>query len=399
MVLADRDFPPDIRVEKEVRALKTFGHNLVILSAGLGKRPSKEVWQGSTIVRVQKLQSPFRQTNSLIRLTLFSDLQWHQALLSVVDDYNIDLLHVHDLPMVGTALGVARRRHLPVIADLHENYPAALKYYFQLDRNWIGKVLQHLFFRQEVWQSYELRCAKQSNHILVVVEEAKERLMLEGISSRKITVIQNTEDIAHFEGIDLDETLIRQYEKDFVMLYIGGFGGRHRGLETIVEAMPQIINEIPNARLLLVGDGPIKPRLQQMVIESSLGNSVSIIDWQPFNRVPSFIAASKICLVPHQSNPHTEATSPHKLFQYMLMGKPVVVSTCKPLRRIIEETRGGLIFEAGSSESFANTVLRLRNDELRLQLGAAGKQAVWEKYNWERTSKRLISVYEQFGRN
>jgi glycosyltransferase involved in cell wall biosynthesis len=116
-------------------------------------------------------------------------------------------------------------------------------------------------------------------------------------------------------------------------------------------------------------------------------------DWRPFAEVPSYIQASQICLVPHQSNPHTEATSPHKLFQYMLLGKPVVVSNCKPLQRIVNETNSGLVFNAGDSDHLADTILKLKDNNLRKELGQAGKQAVMDKYNWGRTAQDLIRVY------
>ena len=98
--------------------------------------------------------------------------------------------------------------------------------------------------------------------------------------------------------------------------------------------------------------------------------------------MPSYIAASAVCLVPHLANPHTEATIPHKLFQYMLMGKPVVVSSCRPLRRIVEETGAGLVYASGDSADLAKTVVQLRDPNLCRQLGAAGRRAASGRYSW-----------------
>lgn len=79
----------------------------------------------------------------------------------------------------------------------------------------------------------------------------------------------------------------------------------------------------------------------------------------------------------------------------MLLKKPVVVSSCKPLKRVVEETGGGLVFQAGDASSLAETVVQLQDTQLRHNLGEAGYRAVKEKYNWSETSKILTGVYEQ----
>jgi glycosyltransferase involved in cell wall biosynthesis len=118
------------------------------------------------------------------------------------------------------------------------------------------------------------------------------------------------------------------------------------------------------------------------------------VDWQPFEKIPSFVASSDVCLVPHHSNPNTEASSPHKLFQYMLMGKPVVVSSCKSLQRVVEETGSGLSFKAGDRQALASAVVKLKDEGVRRRLGEAGRRAVLKKYNWGRTSSKLVRIYE-----
>jgi glycosyltransferase involved in cell wall biosynthesis len=79
----------------------------------------------------------------------------------------------------------------------------------------------------------------------------------------------------------------------------------------------------------------------------------------------------------------------------MYMRKPVIVSSAKPLKRIVEETNCGLIFESGNPENFADIVLQLQDSDERLRLGENGYQAVINKYNWQHDAKRLVSLYEQ----
>jgi glycosyltransferase involved in cell wall biosynthesis len=395
MVLAGLDFPPDIRVEKEARALAASGHRVtVICNLLIEDRPLMGEWNGCLIRRLAEQRFWLqKKVKSLKRRVSFYDGFWDRQLTKILREESFDVLHVHDLPMLGTALLVGKRYKIPVVADLHENYPAGLGGY-KLHNPRIHQRILSWFDKPSRWKAYELRCAAEADYLLVVVEEAKLRFIEAGIPEDKIAVIENTPDADYFLGLPLDEKLVAQYENEFVISYIGKFGGRHRGLDTAIQAMPAILKEISNARLVLVGKGGIKPVLEQMVAELSLNGKVMFVDWQPFEKIPSFVASSDVCLVPHHSNPNTEASSPHKLFQYMLMGKPVVVSSCKSLQRVVEETGSGLSFKAGDRQALASAVVKLKDEGVRRRLGEAGRRAVLKKYNWGRTSSKLVRIYE-----
>ena len=393
MVLAGRDFPPDIRVEKEIRALQAEEHHCFVICQVPDKKPLREKWEGTTIIRLTPPALILSKINSLFYRLFFIRIQWFRDLLRIAREESLDVFHVHDLPMAGTAVWAGKVLRIPVIVDFHENYPAALRYYGVTKETLHQKALG-VFQRGSRWQRYEKRAAQKADQVIVVVEEAKERLSKIGINPGKITVIENTIDVDYFQNLKIDQNILNRYLGQFLISYIGGFGGWHRGLDTAVKAMPKVLEVIPRARLLLVGKGSIKPELEKLVKKLKIEKEVIFEDWRPFAEVPSYIKASQICLVPHQSTPHTEATSPHKLFQYMLMEKPVVVSSCKPLQRVVQETKGGLVFTAGDSDHLAKTILQLKDKTIREELGRAGKQAVLERYNWNRTSQDLIRIYD-----
>jgi len=110
----------------------------------------------------------------------------------------------------------------------------------------------------------------------------------------------------------------------------------------------------------------------------------------------SYIKASDLCLIPHLKTVHTDNTIPHKLFQYMIYEKPVVASNCNPIKRILDETRSGVVFESNNEADLANKIIELYNNyELQLEMGKKGKEAVRKKYNWDETSKNLITLYNK----
>jgi glycosyltransferase involved in cell wall biosynthesis len=162
--------------------------------------------------------------------------------------------------------------------------------------------------------------------------------------------------------------------------------------------MPTVLEEIPDARLLLVGkgSGEFDKEMRELCKDLNVENNVVFTDWVDFRLVPSYIALSDVCLVPHHASGHTNTTIPHKLFQYMAMRKPVIVTDCKPLKRIVEECDCGIVVPSGDRNEMAEAVIKLYNDrELAAKLGANGRNAVEGKYNWENEAKKLCELYER----
>lgn len=170
-----------------------------------------------------------------------------------------------------------------------------------------------------------------------------------------------------------------------------------------VQALVKVRKEIPSIKLLLIGspsDEGYTRKLRNLIQALRLQDFVEILSWQPLEKVPTYIQLSNVGLVPHRRNPHTDSTIPHKLFQYMLMGKPVIVSNCLPLERLVLETKSGLVFEAGNSADLALQIKELYfNKSLRSECGSAGREAVFKRYNWREEAKKLISMYDNLSRH
>ncbi len=401
MLLAGR-FPPDIRVEKEARALLGAGHELHLLCFGRATEQASgnEVWEGIAIHRinpVRDLPVPLRKLNGALWVSTFFDAFWAKNVNRLVRDHLIDSLHVHDLPMLRTAVRVGQKTGLPVIADFHENYPDSLRIGLTLRRRsllkrWNRKIRDN----PRRWARYERAYAKKADRVVTVVEEMRTRLVDLGIPAEKVEVVENTEDLSHFRGMGVDERIVQQYGNGFVITYVGGFGP-HRGLDTAIKAMPAVVRQVPDAKLLLVGDGPIRGDLEALAQRLRLDGAVEFAGQQDFSKVPSFIEASAVCLVPHHSTPQTEPALPHKLFQYMAMERPVVASSCRAVARVVNETGGGVVFPAGDSDGLARAILSLSDRDLRRKLGKAGRSAVETRYNWDHSSRKLLRIYEQMG--
>jgi glycosyltransferase involved in cell wall biosynthesis len=113
-------------------------------------------------------------------------------------------------------------------------------------------------------------------------------------------------------------------------------------------------------------------------------------------KVSNYILASHVCLIPHNNFEHTQTTVPHKLFQAMVCKKPVLVSDCKPLKRIIIETQAGKIFKANNNEDFAEKLISMYFDTKALaKFGDNGYKAACGEYAWRHDAARLNQIYSE----
>jgi glycosyltransferase involved in cell wall biosynthesis len=401
MVLANT-FPPDIRVSKEARVLIAAGHQVHLLAqerASRGEAAEEEV-EGIAVQRVPHRPTLFPVLCSFRNACRWTfspvDRHWAVEMEQYVRRFSPDVLHVHDLPLVGTAVSVGKRHGIPVIADLHENMPAAN----QMGRASLSplkRLVHAIVCNDRAWRWYEQQILPHCARVMVVVPEAMERLVGGSVDPARIVVVSNTEDETTFPPVQPAAEIVDRYRGLWVISYVGSIGP-HRGVDTAIRAMPLLAADIPNVRLVLVGakqDNRLKA-LQRLVEEVQAGEQVEIVGWQPFDRVGSFVDISAACLVPHNDSEHTQTTVPHKLFQYMIARKPVIVSDVRPLRRIVEETRAGLVFEAGNPASLAHVLLDLyRRPEVAAEMALNGHRAATGDFSWQHDARRLLRLYEE----
>lgn len=390
MVLSDQTLPHDRRVERQARDLIRDGHQVYLLARKGKDQPPEEIFNG---IHVTRMRWPFLNRSKMLSdlaYWLFQRYWIYCTILKTCRKYGIGAIHVHDLPYARAAAGAAKKLGLPLIFDMHENYPVLYEMGFQSRQSRWTWPLFYLILT--LLKRDEKIACRRADKIIIVAREHAGRICDLGVSPEKIAEVTNTEDIDFFSGLAIDESIFRQYKDDFVILYVGGFSV-HRGLETAIDAMPKILKAIPNAKLLLVGGGYMQPALEERIQKLNLQNQVQFPGYQPFARLPTYITLAQAGIIPHISTPHVEMTMPNKIFQFMMLGRPVIVSNTGPMMRVVRDADCGLIFEERNADSLAETCIQLKNGDLRHRLGANGQIAVREKYNWQITVGPLLKIY------
>lgn len=389
--------PIERRLQKEAHALMGAGFevSLLLQRDNCKQEHCEKLDCGLQLYRAEvpkaALIRRFLEKISLI------DRFWLLAIRNFVAEAKPDVLHAHDFSIVPTVLKIAKESKLPLIADLHENMPAALRAY-RSNLDYLRRLKYAALYNYYLWRYHERRALRQCSRIIIVVPEAAERLLQDyKIPGEKICIVSNTEDEITFNNMCYDKKIISSYRNEWVVLYIGGVGP-HRGIDTAIHAAAMAARAIPGFKLLIIGicqDRQSK-EIVRIAEEANAGAFLELVNWVLPDKVSSYILTSNVCLVPHNVCEHTNTTVPHKLFQYMIMRKPVVVSDCRPLKRIVDEVKCGLVFKAGDSRDLARCFIELyqKGEGHMRQYGENGYHAACGKYSWKNAGISLINMYK-----
>lgn len=396
-MVVDGKYPQDIRVRKEAEALAKKSKNVLVVCPAIKGDKQEETINNVEVFRIGKNYSHTQKGIYDIIESIFNiNPLFYFGLKKVFKKYTVDFLHIHDLPLAGTGHAFRKKVKKELVLDLHENYPEALKTWFSWKKSKIIQLKNTIFFNPQKWSKKEGKYCGKYNKIICVVEEMSDKLIKNfNIQPDKLVVVSNHEERAFADNFN--ETVAQNIIDDdtFSITYVGGFGP-HRGLDTAIKAMSFVTEKIPNAKLFLVGKGSVdvEQKLRQLVKESSLEKSVKFVGYRPFKEVATIMKVSNLNIIPHKSNEHTNNTIPHKLFQIMMSKSLLLVSSCKPLKRIVETYDAGVVFKADDERDFASKVVDIyTNYNILQQKTENAYNAVLEKENWELESQKLIDLY------
>lgn len=394
-MILDGNYPPDARIRKQTNSLTSAGHDVNLLCITDQSGPQSVAGVGIT-----RVEHPPTKLSAYGFRRAFENLGRNVFLPVVKEirkeiDSTVDAVHVHDLPLAKTAL---RATNLPVVLDLHENYQAAIHQYrsktpFSQNLSNPRELLVR-FCKPSIRFRWEQKFAmNRAAHVIAVVPEAKSEYERMGIDPGKISVVSNTVDLEWFDSL-VPENLPTDHDR-FVITYVGTLSGPHRGLDTAIKAMPRVIDHIPSALLRFAGGGSFENQITSFVRDQGIDEHVEFTGWIDENEFPQYIASADVGIVPHRSNPHTNTTVPHKLFQYMAAAKPVVATDTSAVARIIRETNSGIVVLPDNPATFAEAIIELSEGT---RLGENGRQAVETVYNWEHDSQILLDLYDEIER-
>ncbi len=383
----DTAFPPDSRVENEAISLIRAGNEVHLFSLDYEQRPAFEVHNGINVHRYRADKLTFKLSALAYTFPFF-----HQRIKSsikiFIKDIEPDVLHVHDMVIAKAVMDINKGRR-PLVLDLHENRPEIMRHYKHVNEG-LGKWL----INPNRWAKAQERLIKRADKLILVTEEAKQVVVHQHLKDPEdIVVVPNTILPEVYLQYSINQPILEKFKSYYNIVYLGDTSLR-RGTDTAIQAIALLKEKIPNIKLILVGDSSVDKELMNLAKSLNVYENVSFEGWQDVSLFPTYVKASAVCISPLKRNPHHDTTFANKLFQYMAMGKPVVVSDSTTQANVVQQEACGLIHEANNATDLAEKILKIHNNsKLAAKFGTNGKLAVEHRWNWNITSLKLIQLY------
>jgi glycosyltransferase involved in cell wall biosynthesis len=353
--------PEDLRVVgKEGAALAAAGWRVRHLAPGTGKPGSHRGVAIETYARGPGWQGRLSALPSLVRRAA-------RARAAV--------LHASEPDAWLAALLAARRSGARVVLDVHEHYPS------RLDQRLPAPL-------RPLARSAIRRAGRRAGRAADAVVVAKDGLDADFAAPGKTVAVRNY--------ALAPEVIPRRHEPGGPVLVHLGACGRERGGFAMLEALARCP---PAARLRLIGrftDGS-EPEFRARAAALGLYGRIEILGWRPYAEALALAAECDIGLVLFQPGVENHRLAlPHKLFDCMLAGLPVIApGFAEEVAAVVTEAGCGELVDPSDPGDVAAAVRALADPARRARLGAAGRQAALTRFAWDGEAARLVELYRR----
>jgi len=338
---------------------------------------------GITRVRLSKLQFAERQVK---RYQIYR--RFRQAIIDVCREEKPLLIHAYSSYLCGYPAYLASRvTNIPMIYEVRSlwEYSAIAKQKTPENSNKI-KFIKFM----------EARTVKKADKVITLGEGLKTELVRRGADIAKIDIVPNGVDVSAFSPLPPDQVLIEKYRlmDQTVVGYIGSMT-KYEGLDLLIEAMRQIKIECPNVKVLLVGDGAEKTRLEKKVEELGLSSDVMFAGQVAHDMVLKYYSIIDVFVYPRIDTLVTQLVTPLKSLEAMCLGKPIIASNVGGLKEITQDNKTGVLFNAGDTQDLVRKCISLmREDDKRRTLGEQAREWVINHRDWPKIIASHQQIYE-----
>jgi glycosyltransferase involved in cell wall biosynthesis len=363
------------RVDRAARALSEVGHEVVLIGLKDEDTPEFEEREGYVVKRIT-LSSRRLTRRFGLKFLRFAEGIYRSIVAAYRED--ADIYNPRDAYPLFAAHVAATLRRAKVVYDSDE---------LAIGRNWAVA-------QSGLWlglmKAYEGFFARRSAAVITSDFGRADVLERTYRIPRPTVVLNVPESIAEPEP-DADFRAKALGDGQYLLIYQGVFN-RNRGLPELIRAM----RLLPECRLALVGYGPMEAELKRQVESEGLQSAVVFFDAVPYETLMRYTASADIGVIAILGSCLSYATAaPNKLFEYMMVSVPVVASDLPDMARVVAETGGGTLIEDPSDPASIAAAVRklLDGPESLAVVGARGREAALERYNWACEQPKLLAAF------
>jgi glycogen synthase len=312
-------------------------------------------------------------------------LQFNVALLeksvALINELkNVNVIHAHDWLVAHAAASLKHAYKIPLVATVHATE-------YGRHQGHLPGPMNKLIHQIEWWLTFEsARTICCSQYMMEQITDIFE------LPADKVEVIPNGIDHESFKR----DVSVDLYRKKYVppgdkLVFFVGRLVYEKGVQTVIEAMPLILNKIPNVTFVVAGSGPHLNELKSLVSAFDLHDKVKFTGHMDTDGLCAFYRSADLTVVPSLYEPFGMV-----VLESMAMGTPTIVADTGGLSEIVVHEETGLKFEPGDPDSLADAMLRVLSDsKLASRITADAMAYMGDTYNWDRIARQTLEVYRR----
>ncbi len=242
-----------------------------------------------------------------------------------------------------------------------------------------------------------LLMGRLAHGVVAVTPELKALLVNQSrVPAERIAVLRNGADVSLFTPQPREVAIVRS-GLDPSLRYVVFCGSFQPWVdfEVLLDAFALVVDEHPETRLLLVGDGVERRTVESHVRRLGIEDAVIITGFvHDRGRINNLLGAATVTLAAHRADYVSRiGVSPVKLAEYMASGRAVVATDIPGMREVLEQTGAGVVVPA-DAQLFAGAIIDLLDPQRADALGAIGRRVAEERYAWRSIVQRTLPLFE-----
>jgi len=246
---------------------------------------------------------------------------------------------------------------------------------------------------QPIAKMLEAKTLRLSDRVLVINEKLRDCVLELGAPPKYTHVLKAGIDIEQFSRMDNGNAIRKQYglkQADIVLFFMGWLYN-FSGLEEVAVKLAEVRND--RFKLLIVGEGDAYEKLKQIQHKYTLQDRVILTGKKPYHEIPAFIAASDICLLPaYPTEKIMQDIVPIKMYEYMIMAKPVISTRLPGIMKEFGEDNG--VVYVKKPENVVKKAVELVDEGKLQELGVRGRDFV-KRYSWDNIANEFKQVLQE----
>ena len=370
-------YPPSLGgiqtfVQRLSQYLAERGHQVDVLTVNTDQAPPEETT--SSEVRIKRMPLDLNLYRAVISRSFSQEL---------MQSSGYDAYHIHIPFHVGleTAVIAAKRNQTPLIATHH-------------GQGFRGSLLYSTIARTYSWFSKHVSLRGVDVPVFLTPSYANS-LNLPAAVQQRLQIVRTGAEVQHFSMGDGGTAIRQKYNlspTDPLILFVGYLGlcNRYKGIDYLLKSFVRVRQQVPNARLMIVGGGDWLPELKQLAQSLQIAAQVIFTGPVENSQLPDYYAAADLFTLPSISGPEN---SPVVVFEAMASAKPVVATKIPGVLDIVKHGETGFLVPPKEVEQLASALIRtLRDQEFQQKAGQRGRQFT-ERYTWGHCAEQMEHIY------